>query len=106
MQSAKLDRPRRCAGVEARLAKALKHACQTRAGNSEGEQIYDARHPAACEASEERDLAPARIGQRSGDEAATERNEAKDADHEADGLVRPAQIVPYVRSERGENGAD
>src|SRR5262249_8223324 len=106
MQSAKLDRPRRGACVQARFAEALKHARQARAGNPERKQVNDACHPAACEAGEQCDLAPARIGERSGDEAATKGDETKNADDESDGLVRPAKIVPHMRSERGQNGAD
>ena len=47
----------------------------------------------------------ATIGEREREEAARERHERENADHEADGLVGSAEVVADVRRKRGQNRA-
>jgi hypothetical protein len=106
MQAANLDSPGRGAGVETGFAEPLKDARQARAGNAKRQQISNTGERAACESGQEGDFAAARIGQGAGDETAPESDEAEDTDDQADRLVGAPEIVPDVRSERGQHGAD
>jgi hypothetical protein len=106
MNPAEFDGPGRGAGIEAGFAEALENTRETGAGNPERQQVSDTRQRATRQSAEESDLTAAGIGERTGDQAAAERDEAEDADDQSNGLVGSAEIVPHMRSERRQNGAD
>jgi hypothetical protein len=106
MHSTRLDHPRRGACVKARFAKSLQCSAEVGSGESERKQIRDTGQSATQQAEQESDFAPFTVGEWSREKAAAERYKRKNSDHESNGLIRSAQIVPDMRGQSRQHRTD
>src|SRR5258706_3833739 len=106
MDAGDLNHPGGRPGVETRFANSLQGSAQKRRDHSERQQISDTREGATHQAGQERDLAPAAIGERTRKEAGRQCDKRERAYDEPDGLIGPSEIVTDMRRQSWQHGSD